>query len=87
MESKVLMGKISHEPIEVHENVGGDIVIEWESEREWLTKKWVSIALNSHEDLLEACKLAQVRLMMLDGNNNDAYKALGKAIAKAEGRA
>jgi len=35
-------------------------------------------------DLLEACKEAQVRIMILDGNNNEAYQSLGKAIAKAE---
>ncbi len=37
-------------------------------------------------DLLEACKMAQVRIMMLKGNQNETYQQLGQAIDKAEGK-
>ena len=35
-------------------------------------------------ELLEACRMAQVRLFMLDGRNEE-YLQAGAAIAKAEG--
>jgi hypothetical protein len=35
-------------------------------------------------DLLEACKLAQVQIMLEIGNKNKAYEILSQAIAKAE---
>ena len=43
------------------------------------------LLIMASKDLLEACKLAQVRIFMLDGSENETYKMLGKVIAKAEG--